>query len=495
MNELNKLYKAMLMSWGGVIKGDGKIAFSVGGEEFPIRIDGMDMYLPLSEVLDTNCNEKVFFHPACENITSKETEVFKIIRKMTCMKLIEVFRNIPMVLFTVATAKEKKNWRQDVLDLLEPLKGVKRATRDELNNFLTMMHVELEENGLDNRFIHFKVTKGGGRNKSTGERVYYKTKPSFPFYNEVIKRLVRTEGQSDNQQVEFNNKTVSRGVLKLVAHLFQTIIPAVQNPDDYEFDATQSVAARLTSYLGCYNEIAEQMNRIQNTFRADFDKVAVYPIDLDWMEYMEELPEIYRQVPVMDYNSHNTTEEAEVQAVARTGMGGLLSVTTQPVQQQQQQMVGQQQQPQGGVQHTYTGDYDMTPPVMQPGDRFLRSEIDQVQGRVLHHAINTVTGQAVVYQCTRHGNVLQRVENIPNMGMGMGGMMPGLGLPGLGMPGVGAGLPMGSVQLPNGLIQLPNGQLINPMGMGLAGMSGVTAGNASGGGSHTVSYDAGGATF
>lgn len=487
MNELNKLYKAMLMSWGGVVKGDGKIVFSIGGEEFPIRIDEMDMYLPLSEVLDGNCTDKVFFHPACENILSKETEVFKIVRKMTCMKLLEVFRAIPSVLFGVASAKEKKNWRQDVLDLLEPLKGAKRATRDELNTFLTMMHIEVEENGIDNRFIHFKVTKGGGRNKASGERVYYKTKPSFPFYNEIIKRLSRTEGQSDNQMVEFNNNSVSRGTLKLAAHLFQSVIPAVLAPDDYEFDSVQPVAARLTSYLGCYSEIAEQMNRIQNTFRADFDKAAIYPIDLDWMEYMEELPEIYRQVPVMDYNSHNTSDEAQTQTAIRNGMGGLLSVTTQPQQQQQMQQQGMQQQ--AGIQHTVTGDYDMTPPPMQVGDRFVRTEVDHMQGRVLHHAINTSTGQPVVYHCTRHGNVLQRVENIPNPAMM--NMMNNMGM-GVGIPGMNMGMGIVGTPMGNGMVMLPNGQIINPMQMGS-----VTAGAVSGGGAtHQVSnYDTNGASW
>jgi len=452
MNELNKLYAAMLRSWNGVIKDDGRIMLAAGGNEYPIRIDEMELYLPMSNILDGNVINKVFFHPACENITSKETEIFKIIRKMTSMKLLEVFRQYPAVLFSLAAVKPKKAWRQETIDMIEPLKTTKRTVRDELSALFSRMHIELEEDGLDNRFIHFVVTKGGGRSKVTGERVYYKTRPTFPFYNEIVKRLARSEGQSDNQTVELNNFTVSRAALKLAVHLFQTLVPAVNNPGDAEFESTTPVAARLISYLGCYADVAEQLNRVQNTFRAEFDKAGVYNIDMSWAEHLEELPETYRQVPVMDYNSHNTQEEHQHQAMNRNDMAGMLSISSSNNannQQQVQQMNnGQPQQ----MQNMQVGDFDLTPPTMQPGDRFQRTEIDQQLGRVLHYAVNQQTGSPVIYHCTRRGNFLQRTEvngmqmnNQAMMGMhgmnmngmgNMGNMMNPMMMMGGGMPGM-----------------------------------------------------------
>lgn len=438
MNELNKLYAAMLRSWNGVIKDDGRILLGTFDKEYPIRIDEMDLYLPMSNILDGNVINKVFFHPACENITSKETEIFKIIRKMTSMKLLEVFRQYPGVLFGLK-GTEKKSWRQETIDLIEPFKTTKAGVRKELDALFSRMHIELEEDGLDNRFIHFVVTKGGGRSKITGERVYYKTRPTFPFYNEIVKRLARSEGQSDNQTVELNNFTISRSALKLAVHLFQSLIPAVNNPSDAEFESTTPVAARLISYLGCYSDIAEQLNRVQNTFRAEFDKAGVYNIDLSWAEHLEELPETYRQVPVMDYNSHNTQEDHQHQAMNRNDMAGMMSISSSNNtnnQQQLQQHNNQQHQ----QQNMQVGDFDLTPPPMQAGDRFQRTEIDQQGGRVLHHAINQA-GIPVLYQCTRRGNLLQRSElnamqmqnmammnNMNNMaGMnGMNGMMNGM---------------------------------------------------------------------
>lgn len=471
MNQLNKLYEAMLLSWGAAIKEEGQIVFSVDGTEYPLRIDNMPLYLPLSEVLDGNCIDKVFFHPACEHITSKETEVFKLIRKMTGMKLLDTFRHIPVVLFTVASGKAKSTWNQRTLDLLEPLKGTKQTVRQEVNKLFARMHIELEENGLDNRFIHFKTTKGGGVSKVSGERVYYKTKPSFPFYAEIVRRLARSEGQPDNQTVELNNHSISRAALKIAAHLFQVILPAVLNPDDEEYESTTPVAARLISYLGCYTQIAEQMNKIQNTFRAEFDKVNQYPINLSWTEMLEELPDIYRQVPMMDYNSHNTHEETTHVAQGRNDVGGFLSVSSN--QSQQPSAHPQQQLQHGGMQQAsnMVGDFDVSAPPMQAGDRWVKYDIDYVQGRVIHHAINTLNNNPVVYTCSKKGNMLFRQET-PMMGGGVN-MMSNMG----GMMGNMGGMNMQGAQImPNGMIMLPTGQVVHPQQLGMMQPSMPTGG-------------------
>lgn len=444
MNELNKIYQAILKSWNVLIKKDARLVVGLDGEEFPIIIDDMSMYLPLSEVLDSNIQDKVFFHPACENITSKETEVFKIIRRLSVMRLLTEFRKYPLIIMDIASkSKTKKTWRQDVLDMLEPIKGVKRTVRDELNELFGRMHVEVQD-GVDNRFIHFKVTKGGGKLRSTGQNIFYKTKVTFPFYNEMVKRLARSEGQPDNQLVDVNGHSVSRGALNIAVHLFQAIIPMCATPDDFESIATNPTAARLTSYLTAYVEVAEQMNALQNTFRGDFDKEGIYPIDVAWAEQLELLPELYRQVPVMDYNSHNVHEE--VSSSTNSGLGDMLSVTSsQPGQQTattQQPVMTQQPQQVATTQQTPAGEFVTTVPPMQAGDQYQRTEIDYNTNRVYHYATNAHTGNMVMYHCTRFGNLMQRTETAP-MQMQM-------------MPGYQQGM---YNMMPNGMI----GQQMQPM--------------------------------
>lgn len=403
----------MLISWGAVIKDNGEVSYRVSNEEYPITIDGMKMHLPLSEVLDGNVIDKVFFHPACENILSKETEVFKLIRKMTGMVLLTKFREIPLVLFELA-GKEKKSWKQDILDMVVPLKGTKKAVRSELNKlFSTMTVINLEEDGTDNRFIHFRVTKGGGRS-SNGERVYYKTTPQFPFYAEIVKKIARTEGNPDNHQIELNGNSYSRGCLKLALHLFQHVIPAVNSPDDFSYESVNPVAARMTSYLGCYGEIAGQLNRTQNLFRSEFDKAGYYVIDLDWMEFLEDLPEIYRQVPALDYNSHNTNDVAEAEVTSKNNIANMMSVTTnQQTSSSDNNNYSNEQQ--GHVKTTENlvmtpqGEFDVSRPPLQAGEQYIKYEIDFSTPipRVIHHVLSP-NGSLVLYHTTRKGNLVSR---------------------------------------------------------------------------------------
>lgn len=466
MNELNKLYKQMLLAWGGVVKPDSRIVLKVGDAEIDIKVDDMFVYLPVSEVLDsTDTMNKVFFHPACENITSKETEIFKIIRRMATIRLLELFKKYPVVLFGVASGKEKRNWNQGILDIIEPLKASKKNTLTEVKELMGRFRVEMEENGLDNRFIHLKVSKVQGRSQTgSGERVYYKTKPVFPIYNEIVKRLSQSEGQSDNQNVELNGVSVSRGALKLMAHLFRVILPAVNDPDSFTFEATNSTAARLVSYCGCFEAIAEQMNRIQNLFRADFDKLGIYPIDLSWTEEMERIGEIYNQIPSMDYNTHNTQDEVVSNNQSLAGMSGMFSVNSTPTQHQVQQNVlpNQQQYPQqaGAV---IAGFNTAAPQMIVAGDRWIRFEIDPHSNQVIHHVLNTISNTPVVYYCTKSGSFLQRLEN-------QGG--PAGGIPGLPTPGLGA---LGSL---NPMAAMMNPQMLALMTMNpaLAALSGTMMG-------------------
>lgn len=423
MNELNKLYQAMWKSWNGIVKDDARMLLDVDGVEYPISIDDMGLYLPKSEILEGNTQNKVFFHPACENITSKETEVFKVIRKITAMRLLTAFRQYPALLMEIAGRKTKKTWRQDILDLLSPLADVKKTHREELKNLFARMHIEIENEGVDNRFIHFKISKGGGRSQVTGEKVYYKTKPSFPFYNEMVKKLARSEGLADNQTVDVNNFTVSRAALKVAVDLFQGILPAVKSPDDYEFEATNPTAARLTSYLLCYAEMAEQLNRLQNNFRADFDKAGIYPIDVSWTEHLDNLPEIWRQVPQMDYNSHNTREESD--AVNGSNLNSMLSFTSNNGNNNNQNNNQQQNTQQGNVtnQLAQAQGFDTAAPMMQAGDDYQYFDIDYNTNSVMHYARNRNSGVTVLYRCSRRGNLLERRELFPNNMMNPAAMM------------------------------------------------------------------------
>lgn len=194
MNELNKLYVAITRTWNATHNDMGKLELELDGNKYPITLDGMPVYLPFNEALEQDTTDIVFFHPACESIISKETEIFRIIRKLVGLQLLTHFKKFAPVLFDIANKKAKRGLRNDLLEHIEVIKTAKAGHRKEVAGLLDHMAVELEDDNLDRRFIHFDI-KRGGRSKLTGDKIYYSCKPTFPFYNELVRRLTRTEGE------------------------------------------------------------------------------------------------------------------------------------------------------------------------------------------------------------------------------------------------------------------------------------------------------------
>lgn len=430
MNELNRLYEAIHKSWNGKIDKDFRMSLNLAGTDYPLRIDGKDLYLPTSEALNKDSDKKVYFHPLCENILSKETEVFKLVRRLVSIRLLSLFRDMIVPLFDIAAKEPKKSWNQKVRDVVYPLKKVKRSVRDEVFNLFAKMSVEIEDN-VDNRFIHIKTTKGGKTAKAHAQRVYYKAKPSYPFYDAMVRARTRYEGEPATKQIEVNNIPISMEGLGIAIHLFDVILFDDETLRTAEYESVIPVAARFTAFMSCYVDLAEQINYAQNMFRADFDKQSVFAIDLSWHEMMEEAPEFYRQVPELDYNSHNVYNEPEESAAAiNSGMSSLLSIsgatTTQP-----SHMVANVTNVGNTAQTANTNqardvrningiDYDFTIPQMTNGDRYQRSEVDQTQQRVLHFIVDAMN-QPAIYVCTRMGTFIQRQGGMQQMQQPMGG--------------------------------------------------------------------------
>ncbi|QMV29152.1 hypothetical protein AP1_0451 [Aeromonas phage AP1] len=81
---------------------------NMGGAKHPVKVDDKQVYLGESEVLNGVTIGKVIFHPACESIMSKETEIFKVIRKLTAARLYQVVQPVAQVIFAVAGKKSGK---------------------------------------------------------------------------------------------------------------------------------------------------------------------------------------------------------------------------------------------------------------------------------------------------------------------------------------------------------------------------------------------------
>lgn len=286
MNKLNKLYEAMLKSWGVSFTEDYALMLNMGGVEVPVKVDDKQTYLPTSENLNGMTIGKVFFHPACESIMSKETEIFKVIRKLTAAKIYSTFQPIFDVIVSVAGKKSGKTLNGKMLEQLEPFKSVTKAVRQEVVEIIKMISITLEDQSIDTRLINFSLIKGGKTDND--ETAYYTATPSFPFYTELYRTVSQNEHMKHSDRLTFNGVNVSMQALQIVIALFELAMPAVIDPSRKKYSATSPDAARLIAYLHSYALVASDLNSLIGKFRKEFDSLVFMGSILSgWKSWME----------------------------------------------------------------------------------------------------------------------------------------------------------------------------------------------------------------
>lgn len=429
MNELNLIYKAILQAWGVDVKADSRIMLSLDGTDHPITLDEMDVYLPTDDALGRDSDTRVYFHPACESIISRESEIFKIIRRLAGFHLLVNFKKYPPVLFDIANRKGKKALNNERNDLLEPLRNFKQDYRREVAKLFESMEVEFGPGDtIDKRFVHFDVVKGG-KSRHTHNKVYYRVKPTFPFYNEMVRKLARNEGSSESMQLDVCGEKVSYRSLQVAVHLFKSILPGVDDPESYEVEQSTAEAARFIAFCNSYLLVANDMNRVQGFFRQDFDKVGVYNLETAFGEVLENLAETYRLVPPMAYNSVASAESAAtVNVNTHQRVANIVSSTSQSYGQPEQVTIVQQ--PSINHQVTATAADGFKSKVMlemQPGETWVGMTIDPSTNQFLHQ-FQTASG-ILVKRYSQQGNCIAREFSNPMntsmmnpMMMMMGGM-------------------------------------------------------------------------
>lgn len=370
MNALNQIYSAMLKSWNVVIGDDYRLSLLMGGKTHPIRVDDKDVYLGTNEVLSGVTIGKVIFHPACESIMSKETEIFKVIRKLTVARLYEITQPIAQVAFAVAGKKSGKTLPGRMVDALAPFKDASKEVKQDVLEMIRGIGITLDSNGIDNRLITFNLVKGG--KDSEDRHIYYTATPAYPYYDELVRFMNQNSDKKPGDKVVFNGNKVDYAAVLLVIGLFEMVFPSVADPSQHSYSATTADCARLNTYLQCYARVASEINSFIGKFRKDFDAIGIYSVDLNWLSDLENLGELKGLIPPMDYNNYNQQPETTRtnQTVANDPYASLLNTQRNP-QQQQQNYVTQPT----GVQ----GNPPPVPPA-KPGESYIGCEYSPSNG-------------------------------------------------------------------------------------------------------------------
>lgn len=418
MNKLNKLYAAMLESWGCTFTDDHAITLSTNGLSVPVKVDGKQVYLPTSDNLNGVTIGKVFFHPACESIMSKETEIFKVIRKLTTAKLHVTFQSVFEVLCSVANKKSGKTLSGKMLEQLEPFKGLSKDLKNEVVDIIRAISITVDDQaGFDTRLINFSLIKGGKTDND--ETAYYTATPSFPFYTELYRALSQNEHLKPSDRVTFNNKSVSMQALNAVGALFELALPACVDPSRKKYSATSSDAARLIAYLHSYALVASDLNALIGKFRKEFDSIGVYGINLDWVSDLDEVGEIKGLIPALDYNNYNLTAVPESSAnsnriTSYNPLHGMFNDSGSNSNNNRQSSHGQQSQPQNGPKV----------PDALPGETYIGSDYSANNG-IHEFRFQQQTGMIRVRRLAEDGRFISEDFQYPqnNQGMAMSPMM------------------------------------------------------------------------
>lgn len=422
MNKLNKLYEAMLKSWGCKFAEDHAIVLTMSGVDVPVKVDGKQTYLPTSENLNGVTIGKVFFHPACESIMSKETEVFKVVRKLTAAKIYAVFQPIFEVILNVASKKSGKTLSGKMLEQLEPFKSVTKTVKQEVNDVIKTISIDIEDQGIDSRLINFSLIKGGKTDND--ETAYYTATPSFPFYGELYRVVSQNEHLKPSDRLSFNGQNVSLQALNIVIALFELAMPACIDPSRKKYSSTSPDAARLIAYLHSYSLVASDLNSLIGKFRKEFDSIGIYGIDLDWTSDLDEIGELKSLIPALDYNNYNLTaspETANSINVNRISSFNPALGMFNPTGNNQQNQNVQIQQPAQNNQPKV--------PDSRPGENYIGCEYSPSNG-IYEYKFQQSNGMVRVKRLAEDGRFISEDVQMPqmnngnnNMGMNMNPMM------------------------------------------------------------------------
>lgn len=309
MNKLNKLYKSILEALGCSIKSDYSIVMANNGNEYQIKVDRKQVYLPVSDALNVVDLNRAFFHPACESIASKETEMDKVLRKLITSSLYFSFRPIADVLFKAATKKSTKTLSSNLVELLAPLRNADKEVMEEVVDLVKRISMATEYDGVDTRIIALTISRGGKTDND--EHIYYRCVPSFPFYAELVRVINQNSelAMEPKTKIIFGDHKYSYQAAQCVALIFEIAIPSVLNPARAEAVSITQTGARMCAMLRTFGYIANEINTIIGKFRKEFDAIGVYGLEVGWVEDLDNLPDIAALVPPMEYNNYNTASK------------------------------------------------------------------------------------------------------------------------------------------------------------------------------------------
>lgn len=254
--------------------GEGKLSLIFPGDEGdessqPCLSNDKRLTLPVNHLIRSGMWDGLLaFHPLSENLIRGESEVIKLLRRVSRFQLASVASQLMAELMDLAATPERhKELSPKTAPYLTTVpnaneKCVKALTKILERHFDQLINVYLKRSGTLYDVEHRRVAA-----------------VSFPIWDELI------SGGSKVYDVDcgsIKNK-------KTIASLFEYVFPHPDDLDAWSAASNDNVAPYFHSLMMCYAKNAKHLNSLVYKFRKHLQYPNSLRVNLDWIDDMDNL--------------------------------------------------------------------------------------------------------------------------------------------------------------------------------------------------------------
>ena len=285
-DQLYSLYERVLNSLLVEDVGEGMLSLrtdpTVPDQHTPATIDQKRLVMPTKERVKTgNWEGVIAFHPLSEHLYRGESEVLKMIKDITQLRLQCVLVDLTRSLLAIAADPQvQKKLTASQSKFLVNVKDADEKTLKALS--------KIEERHIQ-ELVSIYLKKRG---KIDGNEYRRVASVTFPIYQEL---------QTSGSKV-FSTDLGSNKVKRTIASALEVVLTKNGLEGGFSAPSSSDTAPYFQSLMRAYINVAKQLNKITQKYKKHLDNPDVLMIDIDFAEELENIDELKHALPPLEGN-------------------------------------------------------------------------------------------------------------------------------------------------------------------------------------------------
>lgn len=298
MDNLLKLYQAILESLDVVADKDGLLTYRHGDIDMPYTVDGKRLVLPTPQLLKLGLGDNlVAFHPLSESSVRGESPVLRRLKSAINFRLSQVTAELLQSLVEVAVDSGRHSKiSPKAAKFLVLVPDVDDKTAHAMEKVLAKTSPD------QNRLVSVYLKRGG---KLNGQKFARTAMVAFPFFEEF----------ADEQPEIFGTKIRKKDMVAIKA-LFEYIFPDPDLLETYSAGSNALTAPFFDALMHAYERVATQLNSIVTVHRKELDDHKSLLIDTSWSDLLADLADFRDVIPPLPGNEGDLIDGGGVAGTA-----------------------------------------------------------------------------------------------------------------------------------------------------------------------------------